>query len=326
MIITKNNGGQIMSKNVFCTICAILLLQMGSLQAQDVDTSKNLQLLRSSIDMLTDDNSVIIFDLSVKRGGQFVTSEITRVGLMTGGPLRFGTPLARPYLVLGDTPQVFPLRIDQGTTTYFTVHHSGPIRMLAVIWLNSGIVITPGVILNGVPHKVNLLGSYLFDVDLNSLFWKPQTTQEEWLKASIVDIAPDFIYLRSTSSDSTQRQLIRFEGSVKFGRLVGISDDIHLMSDPRPIDEVIADLKFPEYRGGAVFELGKRKDVRALEPIIKCMNDSVSHVRKTAVDALLAIGDKKAIEPLRNASINDPDKKIRAAAKKALKKLERLTR
>ena len=48
----------------------------------------------------------------------------------------------------------------------------------------------------------------------------------------------------------------------------------------------------------AVEALGKIGDTRAVEPLIKALQDSEEYVRRGAVEALGKIGDTRAVEPL----------------------------
>ena len=51
-------------------------------------------------------------------------------------------------------------------------------------------------------------------------------------------------------------------------------------------------------------------------------NDDEEDVREEAAKALGKIGTLEAVEPLRIAVLDDPSKKVRKAAKKALEKIE----
>jgi HEAT repeat protein len=74
-------------------------------------------------------------------------------------------------------------------------------------------------------------------------------------------------------------------------------------------------------RGAAVSSLGKLRDPKAAEPLIKLLEDRDPDVREAAVNALGLIGSELAIEPL-VLTLVDPQSSIRQAAAYALRRTE----
>lgn len=72
-----------------------------------------------------------------------------------------------------------------------------------------------------------------------------------------------------------------------------------------------------EARVKAAKKLGELEDLKAVDPLIKALNDGDSDVRKTAANALGKIGDAKAIEPLINR-LYDEESEVSKAALHAL--------
>ena len=66
--------------------------------------------------------------------------------------------------------------------------------------------------------------------------------------------------------------------------------------------------------------LGKIGDKRAVEPLIKALEDKDGYVSQHSARALGKIGDTRAVEPLIEL-LSDDDWGVRNAAKEALKKL-----
>ncbi len=62
--------------------------------------------------------------------------------------------------------------------------------------------------------------------------------------------------------------------------------------------------------------------VEAVEPLIAALKDKDSDVRESAAEALVKIGDPKAIEPLKEVAKNDSNSNVRKAAKEALEKIQ----
>ncbi len=73
-------------------------------------------------------------------------------------------------------------------------------------------------------------------------------------------------------------------------------------------------------RGRAALMLGKLKDTRAVEPLIRALNAPGFQTPLYAAEALGKIGDPRAIPPLRALAINGRDK-TRDAAREALQRL-----
>ncbi len=64
--------------------------------------------------------------------------------------------------------------------------------------------------------------------------------------------------------------------------------------------------------------LGKLKDWRAVEPLIKALKDEEKDVRKSAAEALGEIGDERAIKPLYEVS---KDEDLKWNAERAIEKI-----
>ena len=72
--------------------------------------------------------------------------------------------------------------------------------------------------------------------------------------------------------------------------------------------------------GNAALALGKIGDKRAVEPLIRALNDEKRYVRECAAEALGELRDERAIKPLTRV-LNDEDEQVREAAKNALEKI-----
>ncbi len=70
----------------------------------------------------------------------------------------------------------------------------------------------------------------------------------------------------------------------------------------------------------AIYALGNIGDKRAVEPLIKALKDNDEDDRDSTAEALGKIGDKRAVEPLIKA-LEDKEEYVRQSAAKALKKL-----
>ena len=77
----------------------------------------------------------------------------------------------------------------------------------------------------------------------------------------------------------------------------------------------------PNVRGEAAYALGKIKYIKAVDPLIKALNDHNSRVRADAASALGLIGDARAKGPLQNA-LKDNDWFVRSNAEMALRKIK----
>lgn len=73
-------------------------------------------------------------------------------------------------------------------------------------------------------------------------------------------------------------------------------------------------------RTDAAFELGRRREGRAVEPLIKALQDDHEFVREAAARALGKIRDKRAEQPLSEA-LKDPETAVANAAAEALRAL-----
>lgn len=90
------------------------------------------------------------------------------------------------------------------------------------------------------------------------------------------------------------------------------------------VEKLINDLTSarPQARTDAAFELGRRRDSRAVEPLIKALQqDDHEFVRAVAATALGKIRDKRAKQPLSEA-LKDPETAVANAAAEALRALE----
>ncbi|HOL55553.1 MAG TPA: HEAT repeat domain-containing protein, partial [bacterium] len=76
-------------------------------------------------------------------------------------------------------------------------------------------------------------------------------------------------------------------------------------------------------RSSAAEALGKIKDTRAIDPLIKVLADKDIAVRLSVIEALGEIGDKKAIEPLKKVASNDSSPIVKEKAKEILNLLQR---
>ncbi len=68
----------------------------------------------------------------------------------------------------------------------------------------------------------------------------------------------------------------------------------------------------------AALVLGKLADPRAVQPLIKALNDQNKTVRGIAASALGQLGDQSALEPLRELVKRDSDSFVRGQAEKAI--------
>ena len=74
-------------------------------------------------------------------------------------------------------------------------------------------------------------------------------------------------------------------------------------------------------RGRAAMMLGKLRDIRAVDPLIKALDAPGFQTPVYAAEALGKIGDRRAIEPLLLAVMNSGNETFRKAAQAALKQL-----
>jgi len=87
------------------------------------------------------------------------------------------------------------------------------------------------------------------------------------------------------------------------------------IGDKRAVEPLIKALEDEDrnVRWGAAEALGYIGDKRAVEPLIKALEDEDWYVRKRAAYALGDIGDKRAVEPLTEA-LKDDEEEVREAA------------
>src|SRR3954465_8326559 len=74
------------------------------------------------------------------------------------------------------------------------------------------------------------------------------------------------------------------------------------LAQPAGIDELVSQLaesKDFRVRVQAALQLGKSMDPAALKPLVESLEDENASVRAAAVAALESLGDRRAIEPLK---------------------------
>lgn len=96
--------------------------------------------------------------------------------------------------------------------------------------------------------------------------------------------------------------------------------DMEKKNDVKGLIEALSYEKDVQVRREAAYTLGKIKDICAVDPLIKALNDEDNYVRRQAVDALGNIGDTRAVEPLTKALDNSNNYVCQGAAD-ALKKI-----
>lgn len=86
------------------------------------------------------------------------------------------------------------------------------------------------------------------------------------------------------------------------------------------LEELIKDLQDenPLIRWTAAGELGRARDVRAVDPLIEALQDTDKGVRREVVKSLETIGDPRAVEPL-GRMLEDDDEIVRMNALRALR-------
>jgi HEAT repeat protein len=95
-------------------------------------------------------------------------------------------------------------------------------------------------------------------------------------------------------------------------------------SSEKTVDKLIQDLKQGEneiVRSSAAGALGQLKAKKAIDPLIKALNDTHVYVRHGAAWALGEIKAEKAVTALKQA-LNDADEVTRAKAAEALAKIK----
>lgn len=93
-------------------------------------------------------------------------------------------------------------------------------------------------------------------------------------------------------------------------------------ADADPLGSTIARLKSSNVslRWKAAMDLGTTGNVRAVEPLIRALDDNNPKVVLNAIWSLAEIGDLRAMDPLQQ-SLRHRDKSVREAAKKAVKRI-----
>ena len=77
-------------------------------------------------------------------------------------------------------------------------------------------------------------------------------------------------------------------------------------------------------RVSAAYILGENKEVRAVNPLIRMLENDIKYsARVSAAVALAQIGDKKALSALKNSARNDKDGNVRTVARGAIFEIER---
>jgi HEAT repeat protein len=93
--------------------------------------------------------------------------------------------------------------------------------------------------------------------------------------------------------------------------------------DPRAFYPLLARLADDscQVRGYVAYALGGYRDSRAVEPLITCLQEDANEhcsVRNWVAQSLGEIGDSRAVDTLRDVEANDPDRGVRATAKRSL--------
>ena len=77
-------------------------------------------------------------------------------------------------------------------------------------------------------------------------------------------------------------------------------------------------------RVSAAHILGENKEVRAVKPLIRMLENDIKYsARVSAAVALAQIGDKRALSALKNSARNDKDGNVRTVARGAIFEIER---
>ncbi|MCH7618917.1 MAG: HEAT repeat domain-containing protein [Candidatus Marinimicrobia bacterium] len=77
-------------------------------------------------------------------------------------------------------------------------------------------------------------------------------------------------------------------------------------------------------RVSAAHILGENKEVRAVKPLIRMLENDIKYsARISAAVALAQIGDKEALSALKNSARNDRDGNVRTVARGAIFEIER---
>jgi HEAT repeat protein len=100
-------------------------------------------------------------------------------------------------------------------------------------------------------------------------------------------------------------------------------DEVQKMAEANDIDGLIRALKDPDrwVRQEATTLLGIKRAQRALLALIETLNDENSSVRANAAWALGRLGNKDAIEPLKQAIEKEPFKAIQEIIQESIEKI-----
>ncbi len=120
-------------------------------------------------------------------------------------------------------------------------------------------------------------------------------------------------FLKSGDQGMAQMGASMLKGILEKTEVLGKIDDV------RAVEPLIKMLE--EGNTNAAYALGEFGDERAVEPLIELLDDDDYVVRLAAAYALGEIGDARAVEPLINALEDQPNWSSREAAKEALKKI-----
>lgn len=110
------------------------------------------------------------------------------------------------------------------------------------------------------------------------------------------------------------------------GAVVGaLTSVVQEEEDNRALDIILRSLndESPMVRSEAAAALGKLSNPAVVSPLSEKLNDSNADVRKTAAMALMKIGDFSAIAPLKTALENESDETLQPVFKLAISQLEK---
>jgi HEAT repeat protein len=98
------------------------------------------------------------------------------------------------------------------------------------------------------------------------------------------------------------------------------------MGDARALDDVVKMLNDTHHfvRASAAVTLGRLKDNRAVEPLIAALKDTEASVRAGAALSLGELKDRRAIEPLEKLLASEKNENVRQQAEYALQQLRSL--
>lgn len=96
---------------------------------------------------------------------------------------------------------------------------------------------------------------------------------------------------------------------------------IAAIGTPEAMAVVVGALDRPDLRWAAVGLVADFKMAQALKPLARCLSDPSPDVRTEVVRALVAIGDPRTLPWLRKVSEQDPDQRVREAAREAFRRI-----